>query len=1208
MSNQPTIAGSGSSSSTVPVSTEMVPDEPRLSQNTTIPSYRFFKLISVNFKEAALDSPSFRASMNHLDLQLLNTEKWFVALSASFSKIPRVIQELQGFLDSFMEYLVPVFMQDGLLDQEYTVSSLNNTKDGLKKIWKLALGIIEVNMPNIEITKSEIIERIATYKQLRRQFDAAQEKYDKFLSVYMALSKLKEAPMILEDLLQVFAVRKEYLQLSLDLTMEISEVSNLINEKINHRNFLLWKEKMDKFSYDPMVAELLSEFWTKTDRIQCWSEAYHKAMLNLSADLLLARKHIEERTISQFTPSNLLNDYRALLINSKVLEEANEPAAEIHGYLFMKTWTERSNKPIWVKRWAFIQSGVFGFLVLSPSHTSVQETDKIGVLLCNAKYSPNEDRRFCFEVKTIDTSLVLQAETLDELKSWLKVFDNARNRIINENDPMHELFSLASGRYPPLVTEFLSTTNTVMDKQMSSSRIINSAGQIITSSKLSSHLEKNEKLFQSSIYNQIAHIYLPFITDASRSSLIAYSLTGSTSVPTALSANIWGSLNWGVYYMNDVVPNELVEDDIPEEEFTKQIGNGMRVPKNFPNAWLPRDIQLRALFESCVGPLECCLVSFNCLLSPNAQQELRGTTFFTQNHIYSYIHSLGFVSLSKAPITHFVEAQCTHKKHYDMLKVVNLQGSLRAKLFLDDGFLIAKKLNCIFENAASNEPLGLTGLIRQILKIETEYNAEKKKAKAKAKRLIGEDQTSVLNGTSDIQFVSQPTLNHLFRVDYSDEMTLLGEHIVNLPPKALFHIFFGSRSTLLQEAYPVVTIRISDRTKWMKDPDNENGLFRGFVTDFRYYGSKHGRFTVIQELDPWVDNEYYNCKITRSSFKIKYGPEFKFVSRIILIGENGHTKFKYYGGVITTDKKSPLGWLVKKIGSTYSNSFFGSICRSIDEATRSIGHNGKVLKAIYQYGKIEVTDLPYQNPQIPPSEASLGTVIRLFYMGTMTSAGRRLVSTAYFILSVLKLIFTNLSAHRILVGIISMLTIMNLFLGARSTKYYWQAKEARELAREVLNFEPMMMQRAIYLKDIRELIMKNDLIASDSTCFQTFRNSSFVLNFDQPATWSNAYQDDMTRSVAIKLRKSLQEIGIRRNELIVNLRMLNSLEEEIARGEWKNWLMSELEKCDYFRNLPLLEEAAILDSDFETGVETLNEFCSSCSKEMDVLLSSNNLL
>lgn len=1205
----PTMSRNRSSLSTILVSTQDggTPDAKNPDLKVQPQPHKHFKLISVTLKEAALDSPSFRASVNHLDLQLLDTEKWLLALTSSLAKIPQEVKELRGFLSSFLEYLVPLFLQDGLLDQEYTVASLNNTKEGLQMLWNMALAITEVDMPHFEVIKDELVKKIASYKQLRKQFDAAQVKYDQFLSIFMALSKLKEAALVMEDLQQVFAVRRDYLHLSLELSMELSELSNLINERITLQNFALWSERMDKFSNNPVVTGLFSDFWTKTKRIRCWSDNYRRATHNLRSDLMLAKQHIEDRAVAQFTPSGVLNDYRPQLINARSLNDANEPSAEIHGYVFMKTWTEKSNKPIWVKRWAFVQGGVFGFLVLSPSKTSVQETDKIGVLLCSAKYSANEDRRLCFEVKSIDITITLQVETLSELESWLKVFDNARNRIINPEDPLNDLFSIASGRYPPLVTEFLSPINTLMDREITSSRIINSAGQIITSSKLSAHIEKNEKLFQSYIFNQIAHIDIPFVTDTSRSSLIAYSLTGSTAVPTALSANIWGSLNWGVYYMNDEDSYDAMGGgDIPDEEFTKQIGNGIMVPASYPDSWLARNIQFRALFESAVGPQECCLVSFNCLLAPNAQQELRGTAFFTQKNIYSYIHSLGFVSLSKASITPFVEAHCTKKKNYDLLKVISVQGSLRAKLYLEDGALVAKKLNCLFLNAASDKPASVSKLISQLSEIEVEYNAAKQK---KEKILHENDAHAMVSNVSSFDFMipSDSPLDKRFEVDFSDEMNLVGEYVVKLPPKALFHVLFGARSTVIEESYPVIKVKISDRGKWMKKPENDKYLYRELMSEFRFYGKKNGKIHVRQELEGIAENEYYCCKVTRSNFKMTYGPAFSFEARLVLIGiEGGMTKFRYYGRMFT-ETNSGVARLLRSMGGSYTQSFFGNICRKIDDAVTAIGHHGKIVKAIYLYGKIEVTESTYTMPEAQPSVIGIGTIIRLFSMGTMTSATRRLFASIYFVLSALKIILQSLSAQRILVAIIAFLSILNMYLGARTTQHYWNAREASGLAREAISFEPMIMERAIYIKDVHDLIRRDRLIASNSTCFKTFQNMSFVLNFDQPASWRSAYEDELTRNVATKLRKSLQEIGIRRNELLVNLRMLNVLEEEIARGEWKNWLVNELERCDHLKHLPIVEEPAVHNAEFESGLELLDKFCSSCSEEMDLILSNAHL-
>jgi hypothetical protein len=54
--------------------------------------------------------------------------------------------------------------------------------------------------------------------------------------------------------------------------------------------------------------------------------------------------------------------------------------------------------------------------------------DDIGVLLCNAKPAVQEERRFCFEVKTKNQTLLLQAETQAQLMEWLEVFEVAKKR------------------------------------------------------------------------------------------------------------------------------------------------------------------------------------------------------------------------------------------------------------------------------------------------------------------------------------------------------------------------------------------------------------------------------------------------------------------------------------------------------------------------------------------------------------------------------------------------------------------------------------------------------------------------------------------------------------------------------------------------------------------------------------------------------------
>lgn len=68
-------------------------DSKRVVSSETKPTGKPFALIAVSFKEAALDSPTFRASMNHINEQFDSVDRWL----DSFTKaITRLSQEMDG--------------------------------------------------------------------------------------------------------------------------------------------------------------------------------------------------------------------------------------------------------------------------------------------------------------------------------------------------------------------------------------------------------------------------------------------------------------------------------------------------------------------------------------------------------------------------------------------------------------------------------------------------------------------------------------------------------------------------------------------------------------------------------------------------------------------------------------------------------------------------------------------------------------------------------------------------------------------------------------------------------------------------------------------------------------------------------------------------------------------------------------------------------
>ncbi|KAG0268543.1 SNF1-interacting protein [Actinomortierella ambigua] len=140
------------------------------------------------------------------------------------------------------------------------------------------------------------------------------------------------------------------------------------------------------------------------------------------------------------------------------------------GYLNIRIPQPKNRAPVWQRKYFFIQEGEFGFesVVSSPSVGSqVVQSERISVAMCDVRYNGSVsmispltssssinslsssqgggsagggggnggggglamiqmERRFCFEVVCSTQSYVLQAETEDDLLSWVGTFEAAK--------------------------------------------------------------------------------------------------------------------------------------------------------------------------------------------------------------------------------------------------------------------------------------------------------------------------------------------------------------------------------------------------------------------------------------------------------------------------------------------------------------------------------------------------------------------------------------------------------------------------------------------------------------------------------------------------------------------------------------------------------------------------------------------------------------
>lgn len=217
------------------------------------------------------------------------------------------------------------------------------------------------------------------------------------------------------------------------------------------------------------ASAALSKWGVDLERINGWSREMENGERTFRRELQVARKQIEEAAETAARPSRELEDYSGT--GSVQGHHSNSASAnpktispDKQGWLNLRTITGKPARPVWVRRWFFVKSGIFGWLVQGSRSGGVEESEKIGVLLCGIRPSVGEERRFCFEVKTKDTTIVLQAESQVELIEWMGTFDIAKQKCLEDpsstETPVttgHRALDPAFSITPPSAPEFAAS-------------------------------------------------------------------------------------------------------------------------------------------------------------------------------------------------------------------------------------------------------------------------------------------------------------------------------------------------------------------------------------------------------------------------------------------------------------------------------------------------------------------------------------------------------------------------------------------------------------------------------------------------------------------------------------------------------------------------------------------------------------------------------
>ncbi|ORY15388.1 hypothetical protein BCR34DRAFT_558741 [Clohesyomyces aquaticus] len=431
-------------------------------------------LIPVVIKEAALDSPTFRATAVHFSDQIDLIERWLDTFIKAVSKLSAEMTALQSLVDGYVQAMAPPLqVSEAVLDHDYTVLALKRFGEGAREFWNSTLrGMKRAENNIVDPIRAFIYNDLRMLKDARKSLEQTQRTYDGAIARYAGQAKTKEPSSLREDAFQLHEARRAYLKASMDFCVMAPQVRSALDKLLVKIVSEQWRDM--RSARDSSITSF-ARWSNDVDRVRGWSKEMENGERVFKKELHLARQQIETSAELSARPSRDLDDYAASTVpylGTQAPSTANlqSPAkpdlanekAEKQGWLFQRTITGKPARTYWVRRWFFVKNGIFGWLSQGSRSGAVEESEKIGVLLCGIRPAFQEERRFCFEVKTKDTTVLLQAETQSDLTEWISSFEVAKRKALEDSSKdagtpggIDAAFSIS----PPIAPEFAAKTS-----------------------------------------------------------------------------------------------------------------------------------------------------------------------------------------------------------------------------------------------------------------------------------------------------------------------------------------------------------------------------------------------------------------------------------------------------------------------------------------------------------------------------------------------------------------------------------------------------------------------------------------------------------------------------------------------------------------------------------------------------------------------------
>ncbi|KAJ3439866.1 centaurin/arf [Anaeramoeba flamelloides] len=365
----------------------------------------------VNFEEILEDSPMFYSKLKieteknkKLKKSLKNMNKMAQQYIKAASNLSEIGKKLSESIIDYNNLIFDSTQNDGhALINEVLFGFANNFK-GVNEARKLNFDLMQKNLidPLVIFINEELRESKSHYKKLLKMRNERNSTFNKFLNTPPNSKNSKRAGVAFN------LAEENYVVGCLDLASKLVRI----------------REKK-KFEYIDRMRDFLqsqSDFYMFANNVLKKNELIYKKAENQISEV---KTYYQDLTNEQEKHKKKIFE---MLMEKRKSKEKSRKTLEKSGYLRMKTGGVVHD---WSKRFFRIRDNKIWYIKNSKD---MKRRGELNLLLCTVKHNYDMKKINCFEIvaPNLESNIILQASTEEEMRSWMEVMSNNIELLLNQ--------------------------------------------------------------------------------------------------------------------------------------------------------------------------------------------------------------------------------------------------------------------------------------------------------------------------------------------------------------------------------------------------------------------------------------------------------------------------------------------------------------------------------------------------------------------------------------------------------------------------------------------------------------------------------------------------------------------------------------------------------------------------------------------------------